>query len=59
MEPAELTACSSHSTPPTAVQMAVSTIERYLREGASPQEVAQAIAAVQHPQQPRQGRLPL
>lgn len=60
MDSRELKSCVSDSnTPPPAAHLAIATIERYLREGATPEQVARAMAEVSKPRQPRQGSLPL
>jgi hypothetical protein len=54
-----LTECYVTEAPAMSARVAIETIERILQQGATPEEVAAAMAAVQQPALPRQGSLPL
>lgn len=54
-----LTACFVNEAPVMSARVAIEQIQRILTEGATPEQVAAAMAALQQPSMPRQGSLPL
>ncbi|MFK2904561.1 hypothetical protein ISP17_11345 [Dyella ginsengisoli] len=51
--------CYVTEAPAMPARVAIEQIQRILSEGATPEQVAAAMAAVQQPAVPRQGSLPL